>query len=187
MARKIFLFGFLAALAAVSGWLADAFAPKQQAMQRRADHSPDSFSTGLTKTVMNEKGEPEHKLVADAMRHYSDDDTIELEGPVLTIFREEGPPWIIKSEAGLVMPDGEEVILNGKVHINREAGEGVREMNIFTTDLKIKPKIEYAETDNYVEMIAPLDRLSGTGMRLMYAKPIQLTLLSKVRVKYESR
>jgi lipopolysaccharide export system protein LptC len=150
-------------------------------------HSPDYFSKGYTKWEMTELGQPKSKLVADEMIHYSDDNTTHLGKPVMFFYNEKTPPWIIKSETGILSADGKDLLLNGKVYVDRAAAEGVKELKIYTSNLKVKPETSYAETDAWAELISLPNWTTGIGMKLVFAEPIHLELLSNAKGNYETK
>ncbi|MDD5410512.1 MAG: LPS export ABC transporter periplasmic protein LptC [Methylobacter sp.] len=150
-------------------------------------HSPDYFSKGYTKWEMNELGKLKSKLLADELIHYTDDGTTHLDNPVMFFYNEKTPPWIVKSETGILSADGKDLLLNGKVNVNREKAEGVRELKINTSNLKVKPETSYAETVEWAELISSENWTTGTGMNMVFADPIHLELLSNVKGKYETK
>ncbi len=150
-------------------------------------HSPDYFSKGYTKWEMSELGRPKSKLIADEMIHYSDDGTTHLGNPVMFFYNDKTPPWIIKSESGILSADGKDLLLNGKVVVDRAAAEGVRELKIYSSNLKVKPEISYAGTDEWAELISLPSWTTGIGMKLTFAEPIHLELLSHVKGNYETK
>ncbi len=150
-------------------------------------HSPDYFSKGYMKWEMNELGIPKTKLIADQMMHYSDDETMHLTKPVMFFYNEKTPPWIITAETGVMSADGKDLMLNGKVYVDRAASKGARELKIHTTNLKVKPEISYAETDAWAELISLPNWTTGIGMKLTFAEPIHLELLSHVKGNYETK
>lgn len=149
-------------------------------------HSPDYFSKGYTKWEMNELGNLKSKLIADEMIHYSDDGTTHTLKPLMFFQNKKTPPWIIKSESGILSADSKVLLLNGKVSIDRAKADGVRELRINTSALKVNPETSHAETDQWAELISPPNRTTGTGMELVFVEPIYLKLLSDVKGKYET-
>ncbi|MFI3154920.1 MAG: LPS export ABC transporter periplasmic protein LptC [Methylococcaceae bacterium] len=150
-------------------------------------HSPDYFSKGYSKWEMNDLGRPNSKLLAEAMIHYSDDGTTHLENPIMFFYNDKTPPWVIKSETGILSADGKDLLLNGKVYVDRASGEGVRELKIYTFNLKVKPETSYAETNEWAELISLPNWTTGIGMKLFFAQPIHLELLSNVKGNYETK
>jgi lipopolysaccharide export system protein LptC len=145
------------------------------------------FGIGYTKIEMNEQGVPWYKLYADRMDHYSDDNSTEMDKPVLTYYSPKKPPWVIRSETGLLTDGNEQLFLNGKVFISRDRAPGVRLVKLNTTNVRVRPKENYAETDEWAELIMPPDKVSGTGAKLYFADQIHLELLSNVRGEYAAR
>ena len=56
---------------------------------------------------MDIAGRPARSLSARELRHYPNDDSSEVDLPVLVIYTADGPPWTIRSETGWVSGDGE--------------------------------------------------------------------------------
>ncbi len=150
-------------------------------------HSPDYFSAGYTKWEMNEAGKPKNQLTADKMTHYSDDGTTHLDNPLMFFYSEKTPPWIIKSTTGILSADGEDLLLNGKVSVERAKAPGIRQLIINTSNVKVKPETSYAETSEWAELISPPNRTTGIGMKLVFAEPVHLQLLANVKGKYETK
>ncbi len=172
-------------IVALSSWLvADWIAPKPEVKPTQALHRPDSFSEDFTKTVMNPDGTPKHKLSADSMFHYDDDKSTELEKPKLIFFDDDQPPWTIRSDTGYATSNGKTIFLGGNVFISRPAAPSVHPVNIVTKNLTINPKINYAETDEYAELVSHSNRISGTGLNVYFGQTKKVTLLSNVRGKY---
>lgn len=148
-------------------------------------HSPDYFSSGYVKTEMDETGQLSNTLVAETMTHFADDGTTHLERPELVLMNDNTPPWVIHSETGVLSADGLDLLLNGKAVVSRAAGNGNRALTINSSNLRVKPDQNYAETDDWAELLSPPNRTEGIGMKLNYGEPIHVELFSKVRGKYE--
>jgi lipopolysaccharide export system protein LptC len=150
-------------------------------------HSEDYFSHGYTKWEMAKTGELKTQLLADKMVHYKDDGTLHLDKPVMSFYNANTPPWVIRSETGIVSADGKTVWLNGKAIVDRAKAEGVSPLTINTSNLKVNPETSYAQTADWAELISTPQRTVGTGMKLVYVKPIRVELLAKVRGRYETK
>ncbi|MSP26980.1 MAG: LPS export ABC transporter periplasmic protein LptC [Methylococcales bacterium] len=149
-------------------------------------HSTDYFSNGYTKFEMNELGRLNKKLIADKVSHYSDDDTTHSVNPVMIFYKEHSPPWVIKSETGILSADGNNLLLNGKAIVSRAQAEGVTELTINTSKLRVQLDTSYAETDEWAELMSPPNITTGIGMKLVFVSPIHLELLANVKGKYET-
>ena len=176
---------FLTVLAVLTWLMVESFGHKETTHLEVPPHSADFFSTGYTKIEMDEYGLTKNKLVADRMTHFSDDNTVEMDKPKMTFYSRGIPSWAVRSETGLLSTDRKNLFLNGKVFIVRKEESGSRPMKVNTSNLRVKPEENYAETDDWAELITPADRVSGTGMKVFFKDPVYLELLSNVRSKYE--
>jgi lipopolysaccharide export system protein LptC len=182
-----YVYLYLIIIAVMSWWLVKLTGLDELGRITVPAHSPDYFSKGYTKWEMNELGRPKNKLLADEMVHYSDDSTTHMVNPLMFFYNEQTPPWVINSETGLLSADGKDLLLNGKVYIDRAGAKGVRELKIFTSNLKVKPETSYAETDAWSELISLPSWTTGFGMKVIFAEPIHLELLSNVKGNYETK
>lgn len=178
---------FLVTVALASWWLVKL--ADQEGGDRGAApaHSPDYFSTGYTKLEMNAAGVQKNKLLTAKMTHYSDDGTTHMQQPVMFFYNPNVPPWVIESETGILSADGKDLLLNGKVTVERAKAAGVRPLKINTANLKVKPETSYAETRERAELISPPNVTTGTGMKLVFVPPIHLELLAHVQGNYEKK
>jgi len=160
--------------------------PEQSLDQNSAQgvRSADHFAKNYSKIMMDKSGLPENKLYADFAAHYSDNKETELTNPLLTINKGDLPPWIIRSKTGVIADDGRTLFMNGQVYIDRAGAKNVREVNIKTSNIRIQPKKNYAETDEWAELVSGLDTISGVGMKLFYQDPLYIELLANVKGKH---
>ncbi len=182
-----FIYAFLLALALLSWWLAQYTGVIEPGKVAASGTYPDFFSKGYTKWEMDETGKLKSKLVAEEMTHYTDYWATHTKKPVIQFFNEKTPPWVIEAETGLLSKDGKQLQLNGKVKVNREKNEKVRQLIINTSNVLINPETSYAETKAWAELISPPHTTTGTGMKLTFKEPIHLELLSKVKTRYETK
>lgn len=147
-------------------------------------HDPDYYLVNFTLTTMGDNGIPKHQLSADNMSHYPDDDTARLENPHLVIYRNDTDTWDIRAEHGLVMDEGQSVMLQGEVFIEQVSTDSDRNLEITTRDLDVKTNEEFASTE---QAIIIKDRYGVTEAVGMYAdlKGRQLKLISQVHGKYQ--
>ena len=175
---------FLLALAAGSWWLRQG---EEDTTPRQAHpaHTPDYWIDGLSARTMDAQGRPRRLLQAESMRHFPDDDSTELTRPELTLLEAEGPPWRIRSELGWVSPDGELVLLQGEVHIERSGDGEARPLHLVTRDLRVQPKDEYAETEQAVRIDSGPHWLESNGLQAWLREPVRIKLLADVRGHYD--
>ncbi len=186
MIRNLGLYSLLLFITFASWWLLQQQQEGSEVTPAKlAEHSVDYFSDGYKKVEMGSAGNPISILEAKSLMHYKDDQTTELVQCKITFFNADGSSWIIQADAGVLSGNGNDLLLNGAVHINRGRVENVRPVQINTSDLRVKLDTSYAETDNWAEIITPPDRTEGIGLQMIYSKPIQLELMSKVKGRYE--
>ena len=184
--KNLIIGGVLLILAGTSWWLAERTGVEESDSQAD-EHTPDYFLEGFTGVKMDASGKPEQKLVAQRLTHYPDDDSTELKQPRLTLYDEGRPPWRVRSETGWMSGDGEVLLLQGVVNIDRSAAPGVRPTHIITRDLRVQPRDNYLESDAEVHMRSLNDRLDAKGMQIWYSKPVRIKLLANVRGYYEGK
>ncbi len=178
---------FLTIIALLTAWLAKTSETLQTAKNNNPAHSPDYFSIGYSKWQMSAQGTVKSKLNADKIVHYSDDETTHSMRPVILFYNEQNPPWIIRSDTGLLSADGKDLLLDGQVKIERGKTKKKGPLTINTSMLKVQPNKNYAETEKWAEFINPPNITSGTGMKMTYIAPIHIEFLANVRGKYEKK
>jgi lipopolysaccharide export system protein LptC len=185
MAERYQFYGLISIIALIIWWMAQLTVSKQVVATEIPADSPDYFSNGYEKIEMDLEGKLKRRVVADKVIHYSATDIAELENLVMTMYKPDAPEWVIRSETGTVPAGGRDIFLNGKVFIDRAKAPGFNEIKIITSNLKVKPDINYAETEEWTDLIMPPNKTSGRGMEATFSSPIHLKLLANVRGIYE--
>ena len=176
--------GFLLLLLAAGSWWLAQNPYLGIAINSSGERTPDYYVNHFTVTTLNAAGQPFRRLVAEQMRHYDQDESAELNQPILTLFEGSDPPWRVESETGWVNDEGDLALLHGRVTIDREAAEGIRPVHIVTKELTVKPKEKYAETDQPVEAHSQQDWMTSVGAQIWFEEPMKMNLLSRVRAHY---
>jgi len=182
--KNLMIGGILLLLVAGTLWLARQSTPEAPAYTAQ-EHRVDYYLEGVDSTLMDLSGRPGKRLVAERMTHFMDDDSTELQLPRLTLYDLDRPPWRVNSETGWLSGDGEVLLLQGAVKIDRSAAPGVRPMHITTHDLRVQPRDNYVETDADVIARSNEDRIDAKGMQIWLQQPIRIKLLANVRGRYE--
>ena len=175
----------LGLLALLSWWAAERFGPPIEKGKKLEPGKVDYYSKGLRRTVMDEAGKPKELLVAEVLVHYEDDNRSELTKPVMTLYTQEGPPWVIYAETATLPGDGEQIFLNGAVLVLRDANQDGRTMRIETSNARVQPDNNYAETDEDIRVISPPDYMTGTGAKLKFGDGIEYSVLANVRRRHD--
>ena len=174
----------MALIAAASFWTLSELDVDLFGSDATPGHTPDLYMENFVTTAMDEAGRPLRRVEAEYMAHFPDTDTHEFQRPYIVMYREEGPPWHVRSERGWVSARGDVMLLLGKVHIWRNNVSGLKELDIKTEDLRVLPEKEYGETDKPVLITTPSTETRGVGMKAHLAES-RLELLSNVRTRHE--
>ncbi|MCW8943833.1 MAG: LPS export ABC transporter periplasmic protein LptC [Sedimenticola sp.] len=176
--------GILLLLVAGSLWLTQ-LSQVTNTDYTKLEHRPDYYLEAVDTTIMGLDGKPAKRLVAERMTHFIDDDSTALKLPRLTLYDQERPPWRVNSDTGWLSGDGEVLLLQGAVKIDRSAAPGIRPFHITTRDLRIQQRDNYVETDADVFARSNKDRINAKGMQIWLQQPMRIKLLANVRGRYE--
>ena len=175
----------VALLLAGSSWWYIETTQEEEKVYSKPGHEPDFFVNGFSATALDESGKPRHRLSAERMVHYLDDKSTEVTKPVFTIYDEGKSDWMATSETGWMSEDGELVLLNGKVIIDRPGSQTASPLHVVTSNLRVYPKKDYVETDEFVRLTSGDNWLTATGFQGWFKAPIRLKFLSEVRGRYD--
>ncbi len=139
--EKILILGVLALFAALSLWLQirsqEGTVVTSSAQQR---HDPDYYIENFTATGMDERGNREYTLEAERLVHYPDDNTALLDKPHIIQYEPGKAPTHTYAESGWVSPDGDEILLTGKVRVIRGRGQNDGGGVMTTDKLRVRLK-----------------------------------------------
>ena len=185
MSPRIFLSGaVLLVLAAGSWWLAESGTDEKDRIEPAA-HTPDYLLERFTIITLGDNGKPKQRLSAVQMVHFPYNESTQLAKPRLVFYADAHPPWRVNSEQGRVLGDGEILLFQGQVQIDRDEAPGFHPINILTSDLEVRPEDHYAETTKDVDAKSRGDRVQARGMQVWFNKPIHIKLLTMARGYYE--
>jgi lipopolysaccharide export system protein LptC len=178
------LLGLFVVLAVLAWWVSG---PTEDEPPPKAvpGHVPVQFGRDVRTVEMDARGRPARALESPYAVRFLDDKTTELDAPVLTVYSENGPPWVVRAERGWASGDGERVLLQGKVRITRTGAPGIRPVRIDTANLTVHTKSDYAETAEPVTMISDDSRVDAVGAQAWLGKESRIKLLSKARGHYD--
>lgn len=173
----------LGLLALGSWWVAEYLSPKEFTAPKPTVGKIDYYSKNIRRTVMNEFGEPKELLLAETLIHYENDNHTELTRPVMTLYAKKGQPWIIHADSALLPGEGDTIYLQGEVLVEREGGtdKGNRPIRIETTDARVQPNNDYAETDEYLRVLSEGDTMTGVGGKVWFGDSLKFNILSQAR------
>jgi lipopolysaccharide export system protein LptC len=111
---------------------------------------------------------------------------MELVRPYLKIYNNSSEPWHIKSETGWVSSGNEVILLHGEVEIWKLGENKDRILQALTTELRVLPDQEYAETDNTAIIIGPSSVTHALGFRANFSLN-HLEFIKRVRTKHDKK
>lgn len=173
---------------AVSGavfWLWHALT-SEPPVPRTPRHAPDYYIIDMVRHTMDRNGDLQNVLMADEVYHYPDDNSTELARPRLEIYNDDANPWQVVAERGSIKSNSDLVVLHGRVEIWRVDDEGEREFEIFTSELRVFPRVQYAETDNAATIKSLTSVTKTKGFRANFEHN-RLELRERVRSRIERK
>lgn len=173
----------LLGLLALSYWLNQQVQPEAAKPDNRKRHDPDAIMENFSAVKMNEQGVPRFIMSAKKLRHFSDDDSTEVDTPRLTTLSAERPPIHTYAQRGLVSSKGDEVFLHDDVRVIREAGADQEELTLLTEYLHVLPNQDLASTDRPVTIVGAHDTTRAIGLE-MDNNARTLRLLAQVRSEH---
>ncbi len=173
-------------IAVFSWWLLRQVQTTADSGDNDAAHQRDYYFEDFVITAMDQQGKPRHRLRATSMSHFPDNGSNEVTAPDMEIYAADSPPWQVSAERGWVSSEGKDIRLLGKVSIQRAGAAGIDPVQLWSTDLHIRPDSKYAETSGKVRVISTGIEVESIGMRAFLDEG-RVELLSRVRGKYETR
>ena len=153
-------------------------------LERR--HTPDYYIIDMVRHTMDKKGDLQSVLMADEVYHYADDNSTELARPRMEIYNDTAKPWQVVAERGTIKANADLVMLHGRVEIWRLDDEGEREFEVLTSELRVFPKVQYAETDNAATIRSLRSVTKSKGFRANFEHN-RLELRERVRSRIEPK
>ena len=147
-------------------------------------HEPDYYMEHMKRNTLDETGTLKNVLFADLATHYPDDDTTELESPRMEIYNGNLDPWYVIGETGWVSSGSEIIVLHGEVEIWRLNSQGQRDFEVLTSELRVLPKEQYAETAEPATIMSKTTVTNTIGMRANFAHD-RLEFLEEVKSRHE--
>ncbi|MEJ2094006.1 MAG: LPS export ABC transporter periplasmic protein LptC [Gammaproteobacteria bacterium] len=160
----------IAPLAVLSAWLFHAMEPESTAMPRATVRGPDYYMINLNAVSMNDSGQPANTLQAVSLEHYSELELTNLNLPQMKVFT---------AENGQVRKDNEIILLKDNVVFWQNTAEGVKELEVLTSEAMIYTESETVETDKPATLIHGNTHTTADGMRA-HVQESRLELLSNV-------
>lgn len=170
-------------LAVLSFWMLHRLEVDLRGGPRARQHETDYTIDDMTRRTFGPAGELQSVLRSPKVLHFADDDTTELASPRMEIYNGDVEPWHVVAERGWVSAGNDVVLLHGDVEVWRHGPTGEREYQVLTSELRVLPKEQYAETDNAATIIGPATVTHAIGMRANFAHD-RVQLLKQVKARH---
>ncbi len=155
----------LAAVTATSFWYSRVLR-RPAAAERAAPGTPDFVVERLVLTQFDEAGRAEHKLFAERLTHFAENDDIELASPRLVSLRPDRPQVEVRAQRARVENAGERLHLIGTVLLTRAADGAQPPLRLATEYLLALPDADRYATDRPVELERGPDRMRADSLEL---------------------
>lgn len=182
--RSWYLAGLLLAAAGLSFWLKQRLAIEQLPTPT-AVRIPDYFLGDMVRRVHDTDGRLRSVLRTERLEHFADDDSSTLVRPRMELYNDSEWSWFAQSESGWVSAGAKTVLLHGPVEIRRVNAAGEVRVEVFTSELRVQPDDQFAETDRPATIRMPRGFATGIGMRANLADN-RLQLLEQVTSHYDN-
>lgn len=126
---------------------------------------PDFYVENFNYVKLTKTGQVQYHFSGARLTHNPQDDSYDIQKPVVTSVGEGRPPITMRSERAHVNSDNSEVHMYDNVHIDRPASPTTEHLHITSEYMLLLPDDEVMKTDKPV--VITLDdkaRLTGTGM-----------------------
>ncbi len=167
------------------GWWLNRLTQPEEILERSTERSPDSYAEGLVIRAFDDHGALKQRLQSQAMRYFEDTGITELQHPLFWHYNQQGPPWTMQANQGLIRRSERSLYLPGQVVIDRPGSEVSLPLHIITRDLTLFFDDSFATTRSAVRIESDDQWVTATGMEAWLQDPARLKLLHEVRGYYE--
>lgn len=127
-------------------------------------HDPDYIVERFDALAFDMKGNPQHRLMADRMVHYMDDDTTVLDKPHFLSLDPQAPVEV-NAKRALISTDGKRVFFLNQVHATRTSPSGMAPITVDTEYLQVNPDERTMSTDRFVTLRQGRSSMTANGLR----------------------
>lgn len=163
---QLFPIILLALLAGLSFWLQKTVDQGETRSDGKLRHDPDAIAENFVVRRFDDTGNVKYRLTAPYLVHYPDDDSSELQSPVLISYRPDAAPVTLTAKHAKVTAKGETVYLWDDVSATRAATPERPEMVARMPDLTTQPDVGIAFTNSPVEITQGQSWIKGVGAHL---------------------
>ncbi len=148
-------------------------------------HEPDYMVERFNALEFDLQGRPRHRLAAERMIHYMDDDTTVLEQPHFTSL-DSAVPVEVTSKRAQMSGDGKHVHFLEQVHVVRAGQEGAANVTLDTEYLHVTPDERIMRSNQFVTLRQGASVLTANSLLIDDTNKL-LTLSGGVKAVVEPR
>ena len=171
-------------LAIASGWVFESIEKSPILTKEKLRHDPDYFLKNFTATTMDNKGKPAYQIKAQHLEHYPDDDSMKLQHPLFSFYKNNIKTWTAQANEALIIQDNEKIHLTGQVILSQVSPDKNSAPMVLTAEqLTVEPEKNLAHTKTKIKLQKGDNTIQATGMRADMNKN-RIEFLSKTRSHY---
>jgi len=145
---------------------------------------PDYFMENFSVTHLDESGQVSYILYAAKMFHFTDDDSAELQQPVIK-FKQNNENYTLQATRAIYQKKENLVHLHDDVTIHRDSAQQENELFIYTDYLKIDTISKIAENNHPSRIKTSYAEFNANGL-LLDNSQARLILKSQVKGVYKN-
>jgi lipopolysaccharide export system protein LptC len=169
-----------------SFWLVQVMRGEAQGPNVNVGNDPDYIIDNFSFVRMSETGQPRYVISGERLTHRPNDNTSDIEKPVVQSMSTDHPSMTMTAEKAHVNQDQNQIDLSGNVDISRPGSKTSDPLRIRTEALTVLPDEEISKTDKPIQMTLGHASATGVGMVANNATQ-QLTLGGRGRIVYPPR
>ena len=183
---SIFALIFILFIALISFWLNHEVKKELLEDAKNLNNAADFYLRNFSSKHMNEAGNIKYIITGKEMKNYKHSEKTLLLKPKFVKYENSKPISNISGESGEIKNQGDEIIIEENVILNRLPNNSKKLMSLYTSQLNIVPTEDIVFSKKSVKIIQePNIEIDGVGMKYD-RKENTIKLLSNVKVHYEN-
>ncbi len=146
---------------------------------------PEGIMENFNALRTDPSGQPQYRLSAKKLKHYSGSKRTELESPRFVLLDAQASEVIAESREATISPDGKQVDLRGNVNVLREASARQSALTLRTAQLIIFPERDLLRAPGAVDIEDATMKLRAGAMEYDARKRI-IKLTGRVKARFIS-
>lgn len=163
--RLVVIIGLFSVLALGSFWVREIMRRDAADVQPAAARAePDYYVEKFVFARMSKAGQPRYNLTGDRMKHYPQNDTYEIQLPIVNTHGNPQSPMTMRAERAVIDHAQTRIHLYQDVQIDRPAVANAEHFHLNTEYLMLVPDDDLMQTEKEVQLTLGQTRLAGVGM-----------------------